>query len=241
MKNFRIIPRLEVKTKNLIKGMQMEGLRKIGCPINFSKKYLSEMADEIFYDDIVASLYNRPYDLEIINKISENLNIPLVVGGGIKSLSAAREVFKNGADRVSVNSAALTKPSLIQQIAQVYGSQSISAQLQIKRLDNRYEVFGESGRIRNNIELFDWINTVQNLGVGEIICIFIDRDGMRGIADIEILKKIRKQVRVQLIYGGGTSKYEEIKLINNLGFNGICMSRSLHFNELKLINIKKDN
>ena len=240
MKNFRIIPRLEVKTKHLIKGIQMEGLRKVGCPVEFSIKYSKEKADEIFYDDIVASLYDRPYDLKMINKISKNLDIPLIVGGGIKSLSTAIEVFKNGADRVSVNSAALLKPSLLREIAKIFGSQSVAVQLQIKKLNESYEVFAESGRERKNIDLFDWIKIVQKFGVGEIICIFIDRDGMEGVADIEILKKIRNQTKVQLLYGGGISKYDEIKLIKNLGFNGVCISTSLHFNKMKLNEINRD-
>ena len=239
MKNFRLIPRIEVKSKNTIKGMQMEGLRKVGDPIDFTKKYSKEMADEIFYDDIVASLYNRPYNLKIIKGLSENLNVPLIVGGGIKNMASVSEVFKNGADRVSINTAALNRPIFIEKIAKTYGSQSVAVQMQIKKLGNDYEVFGESGRERKNKKLFKWIKTVQNLGAGEIIFLFIDRDGMKGIADTNLLIEIRKQTNIQILYGGGVSSFEDIKKIYDIGFNGICMSRALHFNELHLRDLKK--
>ncbi len=238
MKNFRLIPRLEVKSNNLIKGIQMEGLRIVGNPVSFLKNYCSEGADEIFYDDIVASLYNRKYNIDLIKKMSLHLNIPLIVGGGIKDIGSASEIFNCGADRISINTAALKNPKFIEKIASTYGSQSIAVQIQIKKLDDNYEVFSESGRERHNIKLFDWINIAQNSGAGEIIFIFIDRDGMKGVADTNLLKNIREKTKIQIIYGGGISSLSDIKKIHNIGFNGACMSRALHFGEMSISSIK---
>ena len=217
----------------------MEGLRIVGDPIDFIKKYSFEGADEIFYDDIVASLYNRKYDLDLIKKISLHLNIPLIVGGGIKNIKSVSEIFNYGADRISINSAALNTPKFIERIATTYGSQSIAVQIQIKKLDDEYEVFSESGRERHNIKLFDWIEKVQNAGAGEIIFVFIDRDGMKGIADISLLKKIRKKTNIQIIYGGGVSSFNDIKMIYDAGFNGVCVSRALHHNKMSIKILKK--
>tara|TARA_B100000963_G_C22530466_1_gene627374 strand:- start:237 stop:995 length:759 start_codon:yes stop_codon:yes gene_type:complete len=240
MKNFRIIPRLEIKSNNLVKGMRMEGLKKIGDPSEFSKDYYNQFADEIFYEDIVASLYNRKLNIELIKKISSNIQIPLTVSGRIRNIKDMYEIFNCGGDKVSVNTHALKNPKLLKEASNLFGSQSICAHIQYKKTGvSTYEVFSESGRQRHYIDLFEWLRLVQDMGVGELYLFSIDNDGVNTELDYHLLERVRKICNVPLLYGGGIREKSEIDKLVNLNFDGVCISHALHNKKISILSIKK--
>ena len=241
MKNFRIIPRLEIKSEFLVKGMMMEGLKKIGDPSDFSKNYFKDNADEIFFEDIVASLYNRKIDLNLVKKISSLIQIPLTIAGRIRNLNDAHKVFQYGADKISINTNALKKPKLLSDAAKIFGSQSICVHMQFKKMEgNTYEVLSESGRHRTRINLIDWVKEVQERGVGEIYLFSIDNDGVDREIDLLILEKVRKICKVPLLYGGGIRNLDMINKIIELELDGVCISYALHNKKISISEIKKN-
>ena len=241
MNNFRIIPRLEVKSGNLIKGMRMEGLRIVDNPIDRAIKYYEDGADEIIYSDIVASLYSRPYDLVTISEISRKIHIPFVVGGGIKSRDDVHRILDAGADRVCINTGAIEDPDIIYDTTREFGSQCITIEIQAKSIYDRFwEPFIENGRNRTNIDLFDWVNLTQELGVGEVFLYSIDGDGMKTGLDCNLIKKIRKSINTPFIAGGGIGSTDHIKDLIELGCNGVVLSNILHFDDISIKAIKQN-
>ena len=181
MKNFRVISRLEVKSDNVIKGIRMEGLKKIDSPLKIIKNFTDNFVDEIFYEDIVASLYNRSVNFDIIKDLSKIISIPLCVSGRVRSISDFYKLFNMGADKVSLNTSVFENPSILNKAAKIFGSQSICSHIQYKKAFNESdcpEVFSESGRERKFKNLIDWIRVVQDNGAGEIYLFSIDNDGI---------------------------------------------------------------
>lgn len=242
MKNFRIISRLEIKSEYVIKGLRMEGLRKIDFPENIIKDFGDSYVDEIFYEDVVASLYDRSVNLDNVKKISQLVNIPLAVSGRVKTITDFYSLFKAGADKISLNTSIFDNPKLLKKASKIFGSQSICAHIQYKNLykdQKNPEVFSMSGRERKKHNLFDWIQFVQDLGAGEIYLFSIDNDGIDFPIDFEILEKAREISKVPLLYGGGINNYDKIKKIINTGFDGVTISTALYENSLNLYEIKK--
>jgi len=243
MKNFRIISRLEVKSEYVVKGLRMDGLRKIDLPTNLVKNFRDNYIDEFFYDDIVASLYNRTIDYKILKKVSHLINIPLSVGGRVKTISDYYKLFGAGADKVSVNTSIFENPNLLSKASKIFGSQSVCTHIQYKNLDNEKkdpEVFAEAGRERKYKKLYEWIKFVQDNGVGEIYLFSIDNDGIDYEIDIEILEKARKITNVPIIYGGGINSLVKIKKLIEIGFDGITISSALYDHSLDIKKIKKN-
>ena len=204
MINFRFIPRLEIKSRTLIKGMRMEGLRKIGNPVEYAKYYFDNGADEIIIDDIVASLYSRPFDYSLIKEISENIFVPITISGGIKNINDIHNALSSGADKVCINTNAILNPNFIYEASRIFGSQCIVVSIQGKNIfENVWEPFTESGRNRMHINLFDWVKRVQDLGAGEIILTDIERDGSKMGLNIEIGNTISLSLDIPLILNGG--------------------------------------
>jgi len=240
MKNFRFIPRLEIKSLNVIKGMRMEGLRVVGNPSDLAESYYLNGADEIIYDDIVASLYNREIDYSVLKSLSEKIQIPVTVSGNLNSLERIYKVLNSGADKVSINTSAVLKHELLYQATREFGSQCIVSYIQGKNLyEDYWEVFTESGRNRNNMELFEWIQIVQDLGVGEVIFISIDHDGMNNGVNKNLISKLRKSINVPFIFGGGIKRVEDIDYLINLKVDGVSLSSILHLEKRKLMDLKK--
>tara|TARA_S200000501_G_scaffold74133_1_gene65993 strand:- start:184 stop:900 length:717 start_codon:yes stop_codon:yes gene_type:complete len=233
--SFRIIPRLEVKSRNLIKGKKMEGLKKVGSPIDFIKKYYEDGADEILICDIVASLYNRDFNFDFLKEVSENIFLPLNVGGGLRDLENVSKAFVNGADKVVLNSCLFDSLDILKKIASIYGSQSLVAETQIIRNNEKYELRYESGRNKADIEYFEWIKILEKNMVGEILIVSIDNDGIESSnIDFSFLKKVRDTVDISLVYGGGINNKSQIDMLKNIGFQGASISRLLHLNEKKI-------
>jgi imidazole glycerol-phosphate synthase subunit HisF len=236
MQTKRIIPRLEIKSRNLIKGIRMEGLRIIGDPIEKAIQYYNDGADEIIYDDIVASLYNRNYDLDIIKELSENIYIPLCVGGGIKTVNDISNILNAGADKVCINTALINDPNLIYEAARIFGSQCIVTEIQAKKQrENTWYSYTLSGREYSNVNVVNWAIKSEELGSGEIVVISIDNDGINLGPDLDLIKSITSNVNIPVIAGGGIRDAKDINnVINKGGAEAVSLSHSLHFNKIKI-------
>lgn len=240
MRKIRIIPRLDIKGKNLIKGVQLEGLRIIGDPNQFAKKYYQEGADELLYMDAVASLYGRNNLKELITKASKDVFIPITVGGGIRSIEDAYNIFRAGADKVAINTAAVRNPCLIKDLSEEFGSQSIVLSIEAKKMDeNNWEVFVENGREKTGISVTDWIRKATNLGVGEILLTSVDCEGTKKGFDINLLNEATKLTNVPIISSGGMGKLEDfLNVIKKSKVDAVSMASVLHYNTINLSSIR---
>ena len=207
----RIIPRLDIKGSNLVKGINLEGLRVLGKPENFAKYYYDNGADELFYQDVVASLYGKNSLKEIISKTAKNIFIPLTVGGGIRSLKDINLILKYGADKVAINTAAIRNPLLIQKAAKIYGSSTISVSIEASKVDNNYFAFTDNGRNNSKQKVTEWIKKVQDLGAGEIIITDIQLEGTGRGFNAELFESIKNIIKVPFIYNGGIGNISQGK------------------------------
>jgi imidazole glycerol-phosphate synthase subunit HisF len=226
----RIIPRLDIKGADLVKGIHLEGLRVLGSPELFAKYYYENGADEIFFQDVVASLFERNSLHQIISKTAQNIFIPITVGGGIRNLDDIGSVLRAGADKVSLNTAAIRNPSLIKEAVLYYGSSTIVISIEtIKQKNGEYLAFIDNGREHTGIEVLDWVKQVQDMGVGEIVLTSVDREGTGEGFDIDLLKKVSKEVSVPLIVHGGASSLSNILDVINHGANAIALGSIIHY------------
>ncbi len=241
----RLIPRLDIKGDYLIKGVNLEGLRKIGSPELFAKKYYSEGADELLIMDCVASLYDRQNIYSIINKISKEVFVPITVGGGIRNIEHANNLFKNGADKIAVNTAVTKNPKLISELALKFGSQSIVLSIEAKKNGvNYWEAYTNTGRDHTGLNIIDWAKKGIDLGVGEILLTSIDNEGTRKGFDIELIKSFskflnNKNISIPLIVSGGMGKLEDLKDLYNIEFiDTVAVADLLHYKRKNIEQIK---
>jgi len=214
LKNIRIIPRLDIKGPNLVKGIHLEGLRVLGKPSDFAKFYYENGADELLLMDVVASLYDRNSLHNIISETAENVFIPITVGGGLRTLEDIKSVLRAGADKVALNTAAIKNPKLIQQAVNKFGSSTIVISIEaIKQENGDYFCFTDNGREFTGIEVVDWVRKVQELGAGEIIITSVDKEGTGKGLDEELISKVSKESSVPLIVHGGIGSKNHVKNI----------------------------
>lgn len=231
--NVRIIPRLDIKGPNLVKGIHLEGLRVLGKPWDFAYRYYKEGADELIYIDAVASLYGRNNLLEIVKKTAENIFIPLTVGGGIRSLDDIKNLLRVGADKVAINTGAIHNPDLIRQGAQAFGSQCIVSYIEAKHINGRYEAMTDNGREVTGKDVFEWTKQVVELGAGEILLTSIDREGTGLGYDLELIKNVAETVPVQVIASGGCGQAEHSREAVKIGkADAINAASIFHYNYL---------
>jgi cyclase len=236
----RIIPKLEIKNQYLIKGIRYEGLRKVGDPIEVAKRYFEEGADQININDIVASLYSRDNLYEVIDKITDQVFIPVCVGGGVKSIEHIRELLKSGADRVIINSEALRNPKFILEVSKTFGAQFLSISIEAKKIGTEYYCMMDHGRENSNKKVVDWLKELKNYQIGEVIINSIDNDGMEKGFDWE-LAKIADEAELKcskVISGGAGNNIHIYQLLNSINFDGISLGASLHFNKIKINELK---
>lgn len=236
----RLIARLDIKNDYVVKGINFEGLRKIGNPKELALKYYKSGIDEIMYMDVVASLYERNTITKYIKEAAKNIFVPLTVGGGIRSLDDIKNVLNSGADKVAINSAAIKNPDLIKQASNEIGSQSIIISIQAKQIESdKWEAYFDCGREKSGLNVLNWAQTSQNLGAGELLITSIDYEGMRKGMDMKLLKKLRKFITIPIIFGGGAGSINDIKKIIPEA-DAVALASVLHYNNLSIENIRKE-
>ncbi len=240
MSTIRLIGRLDIKGPNLIKGIHLEGLRVIGDPQEFARKYYEQGIDELIYMDIVASLYGRNSLHDIIRSAAHDVFVPLTVGGGIRSVDDAREILRAGADKVAINTAAVNRPDLIREIAHVFGSQcmvlSIEAKYQAK---DRWEVYTDNGRERTGLDVVEWAKRAVGLGAGEILLTSVDQEGTRKGFDCDLVRAVSDSVSVPVIASGGMGTVEHLKQVVTDGHaDAVAMADILHYNRSTIAEIR---
>lgn len=207
----RVIPCLDVKKGRVVKGVNFINLKDAGDPVETAAAYSREGADEIVYLDIAASHEARKTMLEIVKNTAEQVFIPFTVGGGIKNIGDIQLLLKTGADKVSINTAAVENPHLIKKGAQAFGSQCIVVAIDAKRIiEGRWEVYTYGGRKPNNMDAVEWAKKCEKLGAGEILLTSMDRDGTKDGYDLELTRKISEAVNIPVIASGGAGKLEHL-------------------------------
>lgn len=239
----RIIAKLDVKPPFVVKPLYFEGLRKMGSPEKMAIEYYNQGADEIIYDDIVSSLYQRDIILDLIKKTGDELFIPFAAGGGVKSVENAMDLLNNGVDKVFVNTYALKDPSLISKISSVTGAQALAVSICAKTwktpLGESYEAYSDCGRIPSGKDAIAWAKEVEDLGAGEIFLSSVDYDGAQKGFNISLAKKIVDAVSIPVVVGSGAGKMEDVlELINQVNPAGVSISSALHYKKFSIKELK---
>lgn len=243
MKIARIIPRLDIKGPNLVKGIHLEGLRVLGKPSDFAKLYYEQGADELMFMDVVASLYERNSLHDIISETAKSIFIPITVGGGIRTISDIKSMLRIGADKVSINTEAIKRPDFIREASEEFGSSTIVIAIEaIKNKDGKYYAFVDNGREFTGVEVVEWAKKVEQLGAGEIIITSVDQEGTGKGLDNELIKSISESVSVPVIAHGGIGSMKDIETIleSNI-IDSIAIGSALHYEAIKKINLDIDN
>lgn len=231
MKTIRIIPRLDIKGPNLVKGIHLEGLRVLGKPEDFARRYYETGADELLYMDVVASLYNRNSLHEIISKTAREIFIPLTVGGGLRTIDDIREVLRAGADKVSLNTAAVKNPNLVKEAVHIFGSSTIAVSIEaIKHPSGKYFAYIDNGREETGLEVLEWAKRVESLGAGEIVLTSVDSEGTGTGYDLELIKLVSKKVKIPVVACGGAGSEKDIaEVILEGGADAVTIASMLHY------------
>ncbi len=233
-RNLRIIPRLDVKGQNLVKGIHLEGFRALGNVNDYIEKYYLEEADEILLNDVVASLYNRNTLFNLIKKITKKIFIPLIAGGGIKSLEDIEFLLKSGADRVFLNSSIIKNPRLLSDAVKYFGSSTIIVSIEAIKFKKKYFCLTNSGREETNLEVNSWIKQVEDRGASEIFLTSVDMDGTGRGFDINLISQINKSISIPIIISGGYGKISDIKkILKYKKISAISIGSSLHYSSIK--------
>ncbi len=235
MKTVRIIPRLDIKGPNLVKGIHLEGLRVLGKPSDFARYYYEGGADEIMFMDVVASLYERNSLHDIISETARSIFIPITVGGGLRSISDIKEVLRAGADKVCLNTAAINNPNLIKEATRMFGSSTIVVAIEaIKGNDGKYLAYTDNGREYTGVEVIEWAKKLDEMRVGEIVLTSVDREGTGEGFDMELINSVSNSISVPLIVHGGPGKKEDIPKVFVEGkADAVAISSILHYHFIK--------
>lgn len=241
MSNVRIIPRLDIKGPNLIKGIRLEGLRVVGDPHEYALRYYQAGADELIYMDIVASLYGRNNLSDIISRAANQVFIPITVGGGIRSVDDARHILRSGADKVAINTAAIARPELITEVAHHFGSQAMVLSIEAKAVDaGRWEVYTDNGRERTGRDVLSWAEEAVARGAGEILLTSVDREGTKKGFEIDLIRTVRDAVSVPVIASGGMGEVHDFtKAVIEGGADAVAMADVLHYNRYSVQDIRQ--
>jgi cyclase len=239
--NLRLIARLDVKGSDLIKGIHLEGLRKIGVPNDYALDYYKQGIDELIYMDCVASLYGRNHLRQIIEVAVKNIFIPITVGGGIRSVDDVTSILRSGADKVAVNTAAVKSPALITEIAKKFGSQCMVSSIEAKKIGvGQWEVYVDNGRERTGIDVVTWAKECVSNGAGEILLTSIDNEGTHKGFDNELIAAVSSEISVPLIASGGMGKPNDLVQAKNNGADAIAMADILHYKKFTVAQVRKE-
>lgn len=239
----RIIPCLDIRNGRVVKGVSFRGLRDAGDPVELAIRYRDEGADEIVFLDITASLQNRRTLTSLLKKVASILDIPFTVGGGIRNIAEARSVLCNGADKISINTAAIQHPELITDLADIFGSQCVVLAIDTKRVrdkdDQSFRVFSDSATKQTRLKAADWAKRGEKRGAGELLVTSIDRDGTKMGYDIELLNRISSQVNIPIIASGGCGILSHFRSVFTEANCDAALAASLfHYGELSIKEVK---
>lgn len=235
----RIIPCLDIKNGETVKGVNFLDLKEVGNPVEMAIKYSEQGADELVFLDISATDERRKTLIPLVKEIAKNINIPFTVGGGINALENVEELLKNGADKITINSAALSNPNLITEVAKRFGSQCMVVAIDTKFVGNQHKVFSNGGKIETNKELFSWAKEVENLGAGEILLTSMNTDGTKAGFAIEITKTLSELINIPVIASGGAGTMQHFEdVFTETKATGALAASIFHFNEIGIPELK---
>ena len=238
--NIRLISRIDIKNEYVIKGINLEGLRKIGDPIQIAKKYYVDGIDEILFMDAVASLYERNNLFHIIENAVKHVFVPITIGGGIRKINDIEKALRSGADKIAINTQAIKTPKFITEASRLYGSQSIIGSIEAKRNSDSWEAYIENGRQKTGIDAVDWARQLEDLGAGELIVTSVDQEGTRKGFDEKLIKKIAESVRIPVISSGGAgSIMDVISICDQSEVSGVALASILHYQNFHISEIKE--
>lgn len=236
----RIIPCLDVKDGRVVKGVNFEGLKDVSDPVSLAGKYSAAGADELVFYDITASAEGRQLFTDVLRRVASSIFIPLTVGGGIRTIDDFDRVLKSGADKVSVNSGAIERPALIHEAAEKYGNQCVVLSVDAKRVDGKFHVFQNGGRIDTGMDALEWIKSGVRDGAGEVVLNSIDTDGVKQGFDIEMLRAVNSIVKVPVIASGGAGSIQDfIDLFEKIPDISAGLAASIfHYGEVSIKDLK---
>jgi cyclase len=236
----RIIPCLDIRNGRTVKGINFENITDVGDPVEMGQFYSEQGADELVYLDITATHEKRKTLPQLVRRIAENLNIPFTVGGGVSDIADAEILLENGADKLSINSAAVRRPEIISELAQRYGSQFVVVAVDA-RLDNgSWEVFVNGGRKATGMELFSWVKEAQERGAGEILFTSMNHDGTKQGFAVDALKKMSSMVSIPVIASGGAGQKKHFKeVFQNAQTEAALAASIFHYGEIAIPILKK--
>jgi cyclase len=240
MRNVRLIARLDIKAPHLVKTIQLEGLRKMGDPNDFARRYYGQGVDELLYEDIVASLYERNSLLEIIENTTNEIFVPITVGGGLRSIDDVAAVLRAGADKVSINTAAIKNPKIISDVARRFGSQCMVMSIQAKCNGNHWEAYYDNGRERSRKDVIEWAKEGQALGAGEILLTSVDREGTAKGFDVDLVRAVTDEVAIPVIASGGMGKLNDLgEVVNDGHADAAAMAHVLHYGHFEVDEVRR--
>ena len=239
--NVRLIPRLDIKAPHLIKGVHLEGLRRIGDPREHAQRYYEQGADEIIYMDVVASLYERNGLADLVRYTAENVFVPLTVGGGIRSLDDVERMLRNGADKVAINTAATREPEIIGAVARRFGAQCMVLSVEAKQTaPGRWEAYSDNGRNHTGLDVLDWVRRGAESGCGEILLTSVDREGTRKGFDVALCRAVSDAVTVPVIASGGMGAVAHIaEAVADGHADAVAIADALHHRRMSLPDIRR--
>lgn len=236
----RIISCLDIRDGRTVKGINFIDMRDAGDPVELARRYVEQGVDELVFLDITATSEKRKTRIALVEKIAAEINIPFTVGGGIRSLEDAANIIRAGADKVTINSAAIKQPSLITQIAERYGSQCVVVAVDIKLIDNEWLVFANAGKIATALKAVDWAKQVEISGAGEILLTSMNHDGTKNGFALDITNQIVKAVNIPVVASGGAGLKIHFKELFEQTLAGAALAASVfHFGEIDLGDLKK--
>ena len=231
-KKVRLIARLDIKGPNLIKGINLEGVRVVGDPNLQARKYYADGVDEILYMDAVATLYGRNSLADLVKATASDVFIPMTVGGGLRTIEDVDRMMRSGADKVSINTAAIRRPEIITDVARRYGAQAMVLSVEAKRRRGAedWEAYVDSGREKTGLDVIDWVKRAVALGAGEILLTSVDHEGMAKGFDIPLVRAVTGVVEVPVIASGGMGSPEHaLAVIEQGGADAVAMAHILHY------------
>jgi cyclase len=235
---FRVIARLDVKPPSLVKGVHMEGLRKLGEPKDFARRYYEQGADEVMYQDVVASLYGRSGIESLVTATAVSVFVPMTVGGGIGTISEAAQMVRSGADKICINTAAIRSPKLITQIASLLGKQAVVIGIEAKRWNGSWMAMTDCGREHTGRHVLDWVAEAESLGAGEILLTSIDQEGTMSGFDIDLISAVREVTSLPMIAHGGAGEPSDAVKAAHAGASAVGVASALHYERFTVAEAK---